>query len=210
MFLLALSRSSRCIRLLSSSSSNEPSDLLLILGGNHMRELAAASLAGSLRSVKIVLVSSGAASHSEIEEAVVTASGRADVRILIDRSAIDTLSNFTTIAAALEPMVADTKVQSIYVSTSHQHALRSSLVGALVLGAVGVRCIMVPVSSPSEPTDGFLRCVRDVLRAVCWLLTGFDGTLITRRMHPRRAADSCEFQHATRLSLAERLAQAML
>ena len=180
--------------LLTRSNCREQPAVLLILGGNKAREIAAARLMGSsstLKHVRLVLLSSGAASAREIGRTV-RASGWKDrdghpgCAAIVDNSAIDTLSNFTSLAEAL----CANAVARVAISTSRQHARRALLVGTIVLGASGIRCVIEPVDSPDEPSESLLRCARDGLRALAWLTTGADGSLVARIMHPRRALDA--------------------
>lgn len=188
--------------LLLSDHHTSPPPLLLILGGSRDREIAAARLTASLpvlRSVRALVLSSGAATAEDLT--VASAPGVNIHNVVIDRSAVDTVTNFTSTAAAL----VSNGIDHVAVSTSREHARRAKLVGTIIYGACGIHlsfamaeldvaaeCGATPqgldASPPSE--EGLARCIRDVLRALLWSVTGVDGTLFARLWHPHRAADA--------------------
>ena len=157
---------------------------MLILGGDQARELAAVRALERIPSVRLVILSSGATSEEEMHE-VVAALDR-HVKVLVDRAAVDTVSNFTTVAASL----ATARVDSVVVATDKSHAQRASALGRIILGAygIGVRSLVVSCSQ-SEPAESCIRLLRDVTRAFVWVATGFDGSSLARLVHPGRVAD---------------------
>lgn len=158
---------------------------MLILGGSRERELAACR--EWARGSRVVLLSSGSLPHRELSAAVDRATGGL-VESVVDRSALDTVTNFTSVA----PILAAAGVTSVVVATESAHALRARIVGLIVLSRYGIRAAMrtVDVSdAKSVAPEGCWRVLRDALRAVLWSVTGFDGRSLVARAHPRRADD---------------------
>ena len=145
---------------------NASTRILLILGGDRARELAAASSVGLLSACRLVVLSSGAATESEVASAL-AAVGRSDVVACVDRRAIDTVSNCTSLA----PDIAASGAAAITLTTARSHCRRARLVGALVFGAYGVRVRVRPACrhGGAAQRDGAALRARDVLpaRLVC-------------------------------------------
>ena len=186
----------------------EPPQCVLVLGGCKERELAAARMFGAaaVPSARMLLLSSGAASLAELQAAAAPAAAHT---VLVDRRAVDTVTNFTTVARSL----AAAGVTSVACATAREHCLRALAVGTLVLGAEGeclcglnVACLPVrpracvattgleasalPVDSHEALAEGWLRTLRDVGRALLWLLSGLHGGSLNLIFHPRRVADA--------------------
>ena len=161
-------------------SARPPPSVLVILGGDRSRELAVARAAVCLPTVTLVVLSSGAASEEELQSAI----GDRHVNVMVDRTAVDTVTNFTTLAEGL----AAAGVDAVVVGTSASHARRAVAVGRIVLGAVGVHLVhMVSVPEGSAGGDeAWWRLVRDVLRALLWALVGVHGGSVTGYVHPAR------------------------
>mmetsp|Transcript_84076 Transcript_84076/g.214028 ORF Transcript_84076/g.214028 Transcript_84076/m.214028 type:complete len:217 (-) Transcript_84076:82-732(-) len=165
----------------------EPS-LLLILGGNLDRELAsAAALRGDAReysSVTHCLLSSGAAS----EAAVATACGLPLDRVAHDREAVDTLSNFTRTVRWLAMQEKPEEHKCVVVASSHAHLCRAWPVAVLVLGSHGiaVRTSCCVGDFEGDASESTWRLVRDVARALIYILTSWEGSEIAEWVHPSR------------------------
>ena len=110
----------------------EPPQCVLVLGGCKERELEAARMFGAaaVPSARMLLLSSGAASLSELQAAAAPAAAHT---VLVDRRAVDTVTNFTTVARSL----AAAGVTSVACATAREHCWRALAVGTLVLGAEG-------------------------------------------------------------------------
>ena len=136
--------------------------ILLILGGDRARELAAASLVGSLSACRLVVLSSGAATESEVASAL-AAVGRSDVVACVDRRAIDTVSNCTSLA----PDIAASGAAAITLTTAHSTLpARSSCRRARLRGLRRPRacaaCLSTRRSSPTRR-----RCAARARCAAC-------------------------------------------
>ena len=142
--------------------------IILVLGGDKDRELAAADLAS--RDGLPVVVSGGSNpeyAHWIFEER----RGLPARQVQLDYRASDTLSNFTSLVDDLRRA----RVRHALLVTSTDHMDRALLVGRIVAGSRGIQ--LTPLAVPC----GNL-CVResrrkiwgDGLRAALWVLTGRD------------------------------------
>jgi hypothetical protein len=118
--------------------------------------------------------------------AVFLSAGVAATRLVVDESATDTVTNFTTSVAPLRRAGAC----HVAVLTSASHARRSAAVAVVALGACGIAASVVPLSEAgagSAPRpESAARVARDVLRAALWALTGVHGGALGRLLHPER------------------------
>ena len=148
----------------------EPPQCVLVLGGCKERELEAARMFGAaaVPSARMLLLSSGAASLSELQAAAAPAAAHT---VLVDRRAVDTVTNFTTVARSL----AAAGVTSVACATAREHCWRALAVGTLVLGAEG---------------ESLCGSNALVLPALLWLLSGLHGGSLNLIFHPRRVADA--------------------
>ena len=94
----------------------------------------------------------------------------ASERIAVDTQAVDTVSNFTTLA----PVLYGTLVEHVLVLTSGWHAERAAHVATVVLrDACGMAFTVVGLPcSAGVPSENLLKCLRDELRAHLWLMIG--------------------------------------
>ena len=116
--------------LLRVRSKRTPPQCVLVLGGCKERELAAARLFGAMPSARMLLLSSGVASLAELQAAAAPAAAHT---VVVDFSAVDTVTNFTTVARSL----AAAGVTSVHCATAREHCWRALAVGTLALGAEG-------------------------------------------------------------------------
>lgn len=145
---------------------------ILTLGGPSSRELFTARFAQQHPELEI-WVSTGIDNHEALrifEEAGINLD-----RVHLDRRAIDTVTNFTT-------LVSDFKhrhLSHLYVITSDFHMKRASAIATIVLGSRGIAYtpVEVPTYFPPETT---LHIARDISRSFMWLLTGRTGA----SLHP--------------------------
>ena len=183
-------RVARAIATASSSTDTKRHEghILIILGGDKERELAAARSVASLPNIRLAILSSGAATEADIREAVFSV-GRPDVRVCIDRRAVDTVTNCTTLAPDVAAMVPH--VSAVTITTAREHCRRANAVGALVFGAFGIRVTTQPIDTAEHLYgESVLRCIRDVVRACCWVTTGLDLSSVAKLVHADRARDS--------------------
>ena len=192
--LFALERVVRLVRAFSAAHRRQrlPVTAILVLGGDLERERAAARLCGGRGDARSgcwsdanvpLLVSSAHAGA----EGLFLSCGVAERRLLVDDSAFDTLSNYTT-ALKLLPPGSRTHVA---VLTSGYHARRAAVLAALVLGSCGTACTVTAVQHAGPASAGedetARRRWRDALRGALWALTGVDaGEAVGRYVHPER------------------------
>lgn len=141
---------------------------LLVLGGDKNRELFAAKFARKYPKLEI-WVSSG--SNPEYAEWVFSQAGINLNRVHLDRRAVDTVTNFTTLADEFKAR----GITSIYLVTSDDHMFRSAVIGEIVLGSRGIsfKPLSVPSGRESEPLE---KSIRDGMRAILWVITGHTGS----------------------------------
>ncbi len=98
-------------------------------------------------------------------------SGIPDQQVHYDFCATDTVTNFTC-------TVKDFTVQDIrhlYLITSDYHMARSRTIATLVLGSRGIAVTPVPVPSKRTQLESPIRTLRDCIRSLVWIVTGWSG-----------------------------------
>ena len=142
-------------------------EALLVLGGEEERELFAAKFA-QLHPELEIWVSSG--SPEWYTQRVFTKAGILQERLHIDRRAVDTVTNFTTLVDELKAEGID----SVYLVTSDDHMRRARVIGEIVFGSRGIILEPLPVISGRSP-EPIEKCFRDGVRSILWLTTGRTG-----------------------------------
>ena len=146
---------------------------MLVLGGATEREDFAAEFARQHPDMPI-WVSGG--SNPEYTRSVFADAGIEPHRIHIDRAAVDTVTNFTTLVDQLRAQGID----SVYLITSDYHMRRAQVIGEIVFGSRDIH--MKPVSVPSRrAAEPILKAVRDGARAMLWVTTGQTGSELSRK-----------------------------
>jgi uncharacterized SAM-binding protein YcdF (DUF218 family) len=144
-----------------------PPQAVLVLGGATEREKFAAQFAREHPQLPI-WISSGA--PQEYSEWVFSEAGIERSRLNLDYRAVDTLTNFTSLADDLKGQ----GITSVYLITSAYHMRRSRLIGEIVLGSRGIH--LRPVEIPSEQSpESLSKALRDGGRALVWVTTGYTG-----------------------------------
>ncbi|MBH8574186.1 YdcF family protein [Nostocaceae cyanobacterium CENA369] len=91
-------------------------------------------------------------------------------RLHLDYEAVDTVTNFTTLVDNLQAR----GIKSVYLITSDFHMRRACVIGEIVLGSRGIE--FKPVSVPSkQPSEPLRKSIRDGVRALVWVATGYTG-----------------------------------
>ena len=142
--------------------------VILVLGGEPAREKFAIEFAKTHPETQ-VWVSSG--SPQEYTEMLLTTAGVERDRLHIDRRALDTVTNFTTLVDDFHHQGID----SVYLVTSNDHMQRAQVVGEIVFGSRGIIIKPLPLRADREP-EPTLKSLRDGVRAIVWLVTGLTGT----------------------------------
>jgi uncharacterized SAM-binding protein YcdF (DUF218 family) len=158
-------------------SALTPPEAILVLGGSPEREDFAAHFAQQHPGLPI-WVSGG--SNPEYTDAVFSDAGIDLHRVHIDRAAVDTVTNFTTLVDGLR----DRGIDSVYLITSDYHMRRSRLIGEIVFGSRGI--LLRPVTVPSQKTpEPLSKGLRDGVRAIVWVMTGYTGATLMHRWEER-------------------------
>jgi uncharacterized SAM-binding protein YcdF (DUF218 family) len=142
-------------------------EAILTLGGGIDREKFTAQFAQTHPSLEI-WISTG--TEPVKARAIFRNAGIPDTRIHLDRRAIDTVTNFTSLVADFKSQ----DIQHIYLITSDFHMPRAKAIATVVLGIWGIA--FTPISIPSNyPPESWLRILRDTTRALFWVITGHTG-----------------------------------
>lgn len=160
------------VRLAIAYNQSPQPQAILMLGGTILgeRETFTAEFARWYPSLKI-WISSGI-SPNKIRR-IFQASGISDSRLYLDYRATDTVTNFTT----LVPDFKQHKIQHLYLITSKEHIPRAKAIATIVLGSQGIA--FTPLAVPSNQLEeSNLTIVRDAVRSVLWIFTGYTGIII--------------------------------
>lgn len=156
----------------------EPPQAMVVLGGATERENFAAEFARQHPSLPI-WISGG--SNPEYTQAVFADAGIDPERLHLDRSAVDTVTNFTTLVDELRAKGID----SVYLITSDYHMRRARVIGEIVFGSRDISIKPVTVPSHRE-TESVAKALRDGARAVLWITTGYTGSTLGQHYETAR------------------------
>ncbi len=145
-------------------------EAIFVLGGEEERELFAAKFAQQHPTLHI-WVSSG--SPKWYTARVFSKAGIDQTYLHIDRRAVDTVTNFTTLVDELQAQGID----SVYLVTSDDHMRRARVIGEIVFGSRGIMLKPVPVPVGREP-EPIEKAIRDGARAILWVMTGHTGATL--------------------------------
>ncbi|EKQ70774.1 hypothetical protein OsccyDRAFT_1079 [Leptolyngbyaceae cyanobacterium JSC-12] len=145
-------------------------EAILVLGGDLDREHFAAAFAREHPDLPI-WISGG--SNEAYAEGVFSDAGIEFSRLHIDRTAQDTVTNFTTLVDKLQAR----GISSVYLITSDYHMQRARVIGEIVFGSRDM--YLKPVSVPSQrDSESVLKSIRDGARAILWVATGHTGSTL--------------------------------
>ena len=155
------------VRLAIASYQAPYPEAILTLGGGIDREKFTAQFAQAHPSLEI-WVSSG--TNPEKAQAVFRAANISDEQVHLDRRAVDTVTNFTSLVADFR----NRGIQHIYLITSDFHMPRAKIIATIVLGVWGIA--FTPISIPTnKPPESWLHILRDCVRALLWVITRHTG-----------------------------------
>jgi uncharacterized SAM-binding protein YcdF (DUF218 family) len=159
------------VRLLIATVQSPQPQAILMLGGSMEREIFTAHFAIAYPTLNIWVSSSTSVYQAR---SIFNAIGISNSRLQFDNRAVDTVTNFTSLVADFQQM----GIRHIYLITSSYHMGRAKAIAFFVFGSAGIA--FTPVSAPSaEPSESPLRILRDILRAIVWIFTGFTGASLT-------------------------------
>ncbi|MGF1479779.1 MAG: YdcF family protein [Cyanophyceae cyanobacterium] len=142
-------------------------EAVLVLGGTPERTKFAAQFYQSHPSLEIWISDY---QHYEINQQIVRDYGIPAQQVHYDLGATDTITNFT---CTLEEFKQH-NLRHLYLITADFHMARSLAIATLIFGSQGIIVTPVPISTP-EPRESWWLILRDVLRALVWLVTGWSG-----------------------------------
>lgn len=145
-------------------------EAILVLGGDLEREHFAASFAHEHPGLPI-WISGG--SNEAYAEGIFSDAGIEFSRLHIDRTAQDTVTNFTTLVDELRAR----GISSVYLITSDYHMQRARVIGEIVFGSRDMYLKPIPVPSQRQ-SESALKSVRDAARAILWVTTGHTGSTL--------------------------------
>ncbi|MBD2297283.1 YdcF family protein [Nostoc sp. FACHB-190] len=144
------------------------SQAILTLGGGSDREEFTASFAHFYPDLKI-WVSSGSPPKRARE--IFHAAGIDKNRVYLDYEATDTVTNFTTLVDTFKQQ----QIQHVFLITSKFHMPRAKAIATIILGSRGIAFTPVSVPSHSTELESIFRILRDILRSLLWIITGYTG-----------------------------------
>jgi uncharacterized SAM-binding protein YcdF (DUF218 family) len=140
---------------------------ILVLGGNPSREAFTAQFSQRHPNLPVWL-SSGMEETEAI--ALFEQAGKTIPSIHVDRRAVDTVTNFTTLVGEFKQR----GIRHLFLITSDYHIARAKLISSIVFGSNGI--VLTPISVPSSrPAESPIKAGRDFLRSLIWLYTGWTG-----------------------------------
>ncbi|MBD1834308.1 YdcF family protein [Cyanobacteria bacterium FACHB-472] len=148
---------------------------IFTLGGGPNREKFTAQFAQNHPTLEI-WVSSG--TRPDIARKIFREARISDERVNLDRRAVDTVTNFTSLVADFKSR----NIQHVYLVTSDFHMRRAIAIATIVFGSQGIA--FTPVSIPTKnPPETWLHILRDFSRAILWLFTGRTGASARTLIH---------------------------
>jgi len=147
---------------------------ILTLGGGNDREEFTAHFAQVHPGLKI-WVSTGIL--PEKSRAIFQGAGIPEERVHIDRRAVDTVTNFTSLVKNFK----QEQIQHVYLITSSFHMRRAKAIAIFVLGSQGITFTAVSVPS-KQPPETWVHTLRDVGRSLLWIFTGRTGASLNLRL----------------------------
>ena len=161
------------VRLAIAKSLAPSPQAILTLGGGSDRETFTAQFAQIHPSLEI-WVSSGIPSNNARE--IFRAAGIPDSRVHLDRRAVDTVTNFTSVVKDFKKL----NFHHLYLITSDFHMARAEAIAFFVLGSRGIA--FTPVAIPTDqPPESWLHILRDSSRSLIWIVTGRTGASFNPR-----------------------------
>lgn len=161
-----------------SFRSLEQPQAILMLGGSTSaleRERFTANFVSQYPNLQIWISSGGPGNYRNYVTKVFAKAGIAPNRLHLDDRAVDTVTNFTTLADELKAR----GIKSVYLITSDYHMRRAQIIAEIVLGSrgIGFKPVIVPSGKNPEPIE---KSIRDGARAILWITTGNTGSSFSR------------------------------
>jgi uncharacterized SAM-binding protein YcdF (DUF218 family) len=149
---------------------------LLVLEGDTNRIRFAAQFSQTHPSLPIWV--SGNPEGFNLNQSIFRQAGVPLSKVHYDFCATDTVTNFTCNTEEFT----NEHIQHVYVVTSTDHMPRSLAIAAIVFGSHGITA--TPLILPSdEPAESWLRILRDCIRCVIWLATGWTAANLNPQLY---------------------------
>jgi len=153
--------------------SLEQPQAVLMLGGSTSaleREKFTAKFVTQHPNLQIWISSGGPGNYNNYVRKVFARQGIDRTRLHFDHQAVDTVTNFTTLADELKAQ----GITSVYLITSDYHMRRAEVIAEIVLGSRGIvfKSVAVPSQKSPEPVE---KALRDGARSILWVITGNTG-----------------------------------
>ncbi len=97
--------------------------------------------------------------------------GVPESQLHLEVQSTDTVTNFTYMR---EELVSQ-GLRHVYLITSDYHIRRSRAIAIFIFGSRGIIITPIAVPSPGFPAESSWRILRDCLRSILWLFTGYAG-----------------------------------
>ncbi|CAM9755935.1 unnamed protein product, partial [Heterosigma akashiwo] len=149
---------------------------IIILGGEKEREIKALELYQTIKKEHPdfpfkAIISSCEASDQDIYQLTrgLTPDYNGDYGIIIDRRAVDTVTNFTRSFGILKQL----EINKVIIATSKYHMRRAFWIGMIILGTKGIHIEKLEVNQGRKlGQESLFKVVRDCIRAYIWLFLG--------------------------------------
>jgi uncharacterized SAM-binding protein YcdF (DUF218 family) len=152
---------------IASQQAPQPQAILMLGGETGERETFTAQFAQYYPNLDIWISSS---INPQKIRAIFQAAGIPKSRLNLDYSAVDTVTNFTTLVSKFKQR----QIQHLFLVTTDFHMPRAKAIATIVLGSRGI--IFTPLSIPSNtPKEPIIPILRDIARSLLWVLTGYTG-----------------------------------
>ncbi|MBE9013753.1 YdcF family protein [Pseudanabaenaceae cyanobacterium LEGE 13415] len=166
LFILA---STIVLRLIVARQQAPTPQAMLVLEGNTDRVLFAAEFSQQHSSLPIWV--SGNRRGLARNQAIFATAGVPSGQVSYDFCATDTVTNFTCNVEAMTSR----NFQHVYLITSDYHMRRSLAIAAFVFGSQGIFVTPISVESTGHPPESIFRLLRDCIRSIVWIVTGWTG-----------------------------------
>jgi uncharacterized SAM-binding protein YcdF (DUF218 family) len=142
---------------------------IFILGGNFSRENFAAQFAQNKPEIDIWISHAPELKKQTAKIYRIFAESNIDrQKVHIDYEATDTVSNFTSLLDDFR----QENIHHLYLITSASHMARARLIGTIIFGSNNIILTPIAVNDGGKPEPA-IKLVRDLLRSIIYLLTGF-------------------------------------
>ena len=142
-------------------------EAIFVLGGNPARTDFAAKFSQALPHLDIWISDY---QHHKINQQIIAQYQIPAQKVYYDLCGTDTVTNFTCTVEEFEQQ----NLRHLYLITADFHMNRARAIATFIFGSRGIIATPVPISTPSR-SESWLLTLRDCLRSLIWLATGWSG-----------------------------------